>query len=137
MPAAHWSIVTLAAAAAAGLFRRRAAAVDGTEGAAARPTIDELLSTPATPSIVYSYAFSGCTDREIADRFRMGESDVRATFSVELTVSRAARAYALRRAQTELATGKANGPMLTWLGRNDLGQALNPAARGEPEPEVE
>jgi len=137
MPAAHWSIVTLAAAAAAGLFRRRAAGADGVDAVATRPTIDELLSTPATPSNVYSYAFSGCTDREIADRFRMAEADLRATFGVELTVSRGARAYALRRAQTDLALGKANGSMLNWLGRNDLGQSLSPAARGEPEPEVE
>ena len=136
MPAPHWSIVTLAAAAMAGLFRRRAAGSDGVDAVATRPTIDELLSTPATPSNVYSYAFSGCTDREIADRFRLTEADVRAAFAAELAVSRAARAYALRRAQTDLAVGKANAPMLHWLGRNDLGQALNPAVRGEPEPEV-
>ncbi len=139
MPAPHWSVVTLAAAAAAGLFRRRAVAADGGDAApvVARPTTEEMLAARPTPAAVQSYAYNGCTDREIADRFGLAEADVRATFGAVLAMARSVRAYALRKAQTDLATGKGNAAMLTWLGRNELGQALHPAGGGEPEPDVE
>ncbi len=144
MPAAHWSIVTLAVAAAA-LVRRRAAAADGADVVVARRvTPEEQMATPPTPAAVQGYAYAGCTDREIADRFGLTEADVRAAFAAVLAFSRAQRAYLLRRAQTDLAAGPpgggkaaGNATMLTWLGRNELGQSLSPTARGEPEPEVE
>ena len=147
MPAAHWSLVPLAVAAALGLSRRRAVGHDGAVEsvvATRRLTTEEFLSLPATPTVVFQHAMAGCSDREIADRFGLAEADVRAAYAPELAAARAQRAFALRRAQTELATGvtagggkpAGNGPMLMWLGRNELGQSLSPAARGEPEPEL-
>ena len=140
MPAPHWSILPLAVA-AAGLFRRRAAA-DGAEAVVPRRSpAEEFLSLRASDLTVQGYAYAGCTDREIADRFGLTEADVRATYAEVLTKSRAGRAFALRKAQTDLAAGPpgggkaaGNGTMLTWLGRNELGQSLSPTARGEPEP---
>jgi hypothetical protein len=147
MPAPHWSLVTLAMAAAA-LFRRRAASTDDDPEAVAAtrvpPSADELAPIQPTQQLIRSYAFVGCTDREIADRFGLTEPDLRQTFAATLALARGHRAFAIRRAQTELATGPAGGGkapgnanMLTWLGRNELGQSLSPTLRGEAEPEFE
>ena len=132
----HWSLLTLVLAAAGGLLRRRMAA-DPPAGMGLPPAADDVppAATP-TQSAVHGYAFAGCSDREIADRFGLGEADVRDTFAAVLIMARAQRVYALRSAQTELAR-KGNAPMLTWLGRNELGQALSPGIHGVPEPELE
>ena len=144
MPSPKWSLLTLAVA-AVGLMRRRAAGADGPEIVLPRRApVEEALSLQPTDDRVYGYAYAGCTDREIADRFGLAEAGVRATYAEVLTKSRAARAFSLRKAQTDLAAGPAGGgkaagnaSLLTWLGRNELGQSLSPTARGEPEPEVE
>lgn len=85
---------------------------------------------------VEGYAVVGGTDAEIADRFDIDPATLRADFERTLRVSRAVSKLSLRRAQWDLAM-KGNGPMLTWLGRNMLGQSLNPQTPGEKEPEFE
>ena len=138
MPAApHWPMLTLLAVAAGGLLRRRAAGTDLVAATVVpRQSTEQMLAAEASEAVVSSYAYHGCSDREIADRFGLSEADVRGAFAAVLARSRALRAFALRKAQTELATAKGNGPMLTWLGRNELGQSLAPAAGGEPEPDL-
>ena len=144
MPAAHWSILPLAVAAAA-LVRRRAAPADGADVVVPRRlSADDFLSLQPTDTLVHGFAYAGCTDREIADRFGLAEADVRSAYAAVLTKSRAARAFALRKAQTDLAAGPqgggkaaGNATLLTWLGRNELGQSLSPTVSGEPEPEVD
>ena len=134
----HWSALTMLVAVAGGLLRRRAAA--DRPDAIVLPAVavdDGPVQTLPTQSMVHAYAYVGCTDREIADRFGLAEAAVRESFGAVLSMARAQRSFALRRSQTDLAVTKANGPMLTWLGRNELGQSLSPAARGEPEPEVD
>ena len=150
MPSPKWSLLTLAVA-AIGLVRRRAVDADGDAALAVRPPAvtpppspDDLTPARPTPAAVQAYAYYGCTDPEIADRFGLAEADVRGQFAAALSVGRGQRAFALRRAQTELAIGPAGGgkpaghaTLLTWLGRNELGQSLTAAAKGEPEPDVE
>jgi hypothetical protein len=139
MPTAaiHWPFLAALSAAAFGLLRRRVAA-DRSSGDAEpvvrRPTVEDLLSARPNDAIVHAYAYNGCTDREIADRFGLAEADLRTAFGHVLRATRGLRAYMLRKAQTEAATAKLNVPMLSWLGRNELGQSLSPTARGEPEP---
>jgi hypothetical protein len=89
-----------------------------------------------TPEAVALYAFNGCTDQDIADRFIVDPQQIRHDHTNLLRSVRALRRFNVRKAQTDLALGK-NNPMLTWIGRNELGQSLNPAARGRPEPEVD
>ena len=139
MPATpHWPLLTLLAAATVGLMRRRASAADAPAAdPVSRPSVDAVLSAAATDAAVYGWAYNGCTDREIADRFQLAEAELRQRFAAVLAVARALRAYAIRKGQTDAATAKANVPMLTWLGRNELGQSHSPTAHGEPEPEVE
>ncbi len=94
---------------------------------------------PLTAKQVEVFAYCGCTDREIADLLMVSESYLLDRFGTNLTTIRARRRYDLRKAQFDLArTGHGgHAQMLTWLGRNELGQSLNPpAARLEPEPEV-
>ncbi len=155
MPSPKWTLLTLSVA-AVGLLRRRAVPAEGaverltaarvpSSASASLSPDDPTAAARPTPSAIQAYAYHGCTDREIADRFGLAEADVRGQFAAVLSTARGQRAFALRRAQTELATGTTagggkaagNATLLTWLGRNELGQALSPAARGEPEPEVE
>lgn len=85
---------------------------------------------------VEQYAYGGGTDAEIAARFLIDEELLRQQFSTVLITSRALRSLHLRTFQFELAK-KGNGPMLTWLGRNELGQSLTPTTPGIPEPGLE
>jgi hypothetical protein len=83
---------------------------------------------PLTAKQVEVFAYCGCTDREIADLFMISESYLLDRFGVNLITIRARRKYDLRKAQFDLAkTGDGgHAQMLTWLGRNELGQSLNP-----------
>ncbi len=90
---------------------------------------------PLTPRQVESFAYSGCTDKEIADRFLVDEIFIREQFADVLRATRAARAATIRRGQLDIAKN-GNVSMLTWLGRNELGQSLNPTPPGEAEPEL-
>ena len=90
----------------------------------------------STSQKIEGYAAIGGTDAEIADRFGLDAASLRADFETVLRSSRALGKLSLRRAQWDLAM-KGNGPMLTWLGRNMLGQSLNPQTPGEREPEME
>jgi hypothetical protein len=74
------------------------------------------------------FAYCGCTDREIADLFMISESYLLDRFGPNLLTIRARRIYDLRKAQFDVAkTGDGgHAQMLIWLGRNELGQSLNP-----------
>ncbi len=133
MPAApHWPLLTLLAAATAALLRRRVAGDDVQRVVAT--VVDPGDPPRPTSATVESYAYVGCTDTEIADRFGLSAEEVRRLYAGVLAVGRGKRTFVLRRAQTDLAVEKMNGSMLIWLGRNDLGQTLEPAAVGVPEP---
>lgn len=99
---------------------------------------DDGPDPPAmTADGVASLAYHGCSDREIADRFDADEAEVRRRFRRVLRVNRGIRAYKLRRAQTDLAVGdKPAAAMLTWLGRNELGQGLSAAEPGTDVPDL-
>jgi hypothetical protein len=83
---------------------------------------------PLTAKQVEVFAYCGCTDREIADLFMISELHLLDRFGLDLMTIRARRKYDLRKAQFDLAkTGDGgHAQMLTWLGRNELGQSLNP-----------
>jgi hypothetical protein len=105
----------------------------------ALPASDSESATPIPPMTarrVEAYAYAGGTDTEIAERFGVDESTIRHEFADVLRVARARRRLALRGLQYELAK-KLNGPVLMWLGRNELGQSNNPIQPGEPEPEID
>jgi hypothetical protein len=93
-------------------------------------------STPIpnlTARNVEGYAYEGCTDKEIADRFLVDEELIRTQFGEVLRATRGFRAYRLRKAQTKEATD-GNSTQLIWLGRNELGQTTNRNETREPEP---
>ncbi len=91
---------------------------------------------PITPRLVEQIAFVGAIDTEIADRFLIDEAEVRAQFRDILRRTRAVRRINIRSLQFEVAK-KLNGPMLIWIGRNELGQSLNPTDALVPEPEIQ
>jgi hypothetical protein len=94
---------------------------------------------PLTAKQVEVFAYCGCTDREIADLFMISELHLLDRFGLNLMTIRARRKYDLRKAQFDLAkTGDGgHAQMLTWLGRNELGQSLNPQQPLEGEPVLE
>jgi hypothetical protein len=97
---------------------------------------DQATAVPMiTPKLVEGLAYAGATDAEIADRFLLDESVISNEYRQVLRVARAVRRMQLRGAQFDLAK-KGNGPMLTWLGRNELGQSLNPTIPGQPMPSI-
>jgi hypothetical protein len=87
-----------------------------------------------TPILVERLAYAGGTDAEIADRFLMDETSLREQYPDVLRAARAVRQMNLRGLQFDLAR-KLNGPMLIWLGRNELNQSLAPTKLGEAEPD--
>jgi hypothetical protein len=98
---------------------------------------DQASTVPMiTPKQVEKLAYAGATDAEIADRFLLDESVVANDYRPVLRVARAVRRMQIRGAQFNVAT-KGNASMLTWLGRNELGQSLNPASPGERMPSIE
>jgi hypothetical protein len=101
------------------------------------PDDDEGHALPAlSAKQVEVFAYCGCTDREIADLFMISEPYLLDRFGANLVTIRARRAYDLRKAQFDLAkTGDGgHAQMLTWLGRNELGQSLSPQQPLEAEP---
>jgi hypothetical protein len=93
------------------------------------PPDDSDEETPIpnlTAKAVVDAAYAGCTDHDIACRHLVTEEHIRERYAVDLEIARGNRAYVLRKAQFITAL-KGNGPLLTWLGRNELGQSLNPA----------
>lgn len=91
---------------------------------------------PISARLVEQYAMAGATDADIADRFLVDVEQVRERYQDVLRVARAVRRIGIHGQQSELAR-KHNGPMLTWLGRNELGQSLTPAEPGMPAPREE
>ena len=89
-----------------------------------------------TADRVEQYGILGGTESEIADRFDVEATTLRADFERVLKVSRALHKLSVRRAQYDLAM-KGNGPMLIWLGRNVLGQSSDPQTPGIAEPTFE
>jgi hypothetical protein len=88
-----------------------------------------------TSRAVEQMAYAGATDTDIADRFLIDEATLRRRYRDTLRVARAIRRMTIRSLQFDLAK-KMNASILTWLGRNELGQALNPNVADEPMPEV-
>jgi hypothetical protein len=86
-----------------------------------------------TPKLVEQLAYAGGTDAEIADRFLVDESVIANEFQLVLRKARAVRHIQIRGLQFDVAK-KGNAPILTWLGRNELGQSLNPTSPGQPMP---
>ncbi len=100
----------------------------------ARPDPNAASAVPKlTPKHVEVYAFAGCEDREIADRFLVEEEALRAEFGIVLRATRGYRAYRIRKAQTDAAID-GNVTTLIWLGRNDFGQSTNPKESDESGP---
>jgi len=108
----------------------------GVGGTAAGARTEATAIPELTAALVESFAYAGCTDREIADRFLVDESVIRRDFGPVLTATRALRKFTVRRAQFDAARD-GNATMLTWLGRNELGQSLSPQQPLEPEPVLE
>ena len=94
---------------------------------------DETPIPNLTAKAVVDAAYVGCTDHDIARRHQVTEEHIRERYAADLEIARGNRAYALRKAQF-LAALKGNGPLLTWLGRNELGQSLSPQQPLEAEP---
>jgi hypothetical protein len=86
-----------------------------------------------TAKAVVDAAYAGCTDHDIARRHLVTEEHIRERYAADLEIARGNRAYVLRKAQFVTAL-KGNGPLLTWLGRNELGQSLSPQQPLEAEP---
>jgi hypothetical protein len=127
-----FSIVTASAAVVAGLIRlainsENAGEAEGDRGSPV-PRI--------TAKLVEQLAYAGATDAEIADRFLVDEATMRQRYRDTLRVARALRRIALRSLQFDLAR-KLNVGILTWLGRNELGQTLNPTASDDSMPQVD
>jgi hypothetical protein len=86
--------------------------------------------------IVQKYARLGLKTSEIAALLESTAEDLRARFSPQLTLGNAEYKRDLRAWQYALAQSK-NGPMLIWLGKNELAQTDRPVQPGLPEPEVD
>jgi len=95
-------------------------------------TFVPLISAKAVEKLAYA----GGSDQEIADRFQVDVAFLRRRYSGVMRVARALRKLSIRGWQLDLAR-KLNGPMLMWLGRNELKQSNSPTEHGEPMPEVE
>jgi hypothetical protein len=126
------ALFTAAAAAIAGFIRM---AIGDEPLNWVNPADQASAIPPITDRLVEQYAYAGATDQEIADRFLIDPADLRRDYPNILRVARAVRGIVIRGYQFDLAR-KLNGPMLTWLGRNELGQALTPALPGHPDPVV-
>lgn len=74
------------------------------------------------PDEIEHLASLGCTDREIADYFKISESTLRYNFSDYLLKGRYQLRNSLRQAQLRLAIEQLNPTMLIWLGKNILQQ---------------
>ena len=92
---------------------------------------------PLNDHWVEKYAVIGGTDDEIADRFLVDVEKIQTQYADVLRSSRALNKLTLRSAQFNAAVKKTNGTLLTWLGRNVLGQSLSPQQHGVEMPTVE
>jgi hypothetical protein len=79
-----------------------------------------------TTKMVEQFAYYGCTNEEIANLFLISESHLLDRYELNLIAIRAKRIYDIRRAQFEVSVKKLNPQMLTWLGRNEMNQSLEP-----------
>ncbi len=91
---------------------------------------------PITEKAIEQYVLGGATDQEIADRFLIEVTELRRDYANVIRVARAMHRIAVRRSQFDFAR-KPNGPMLIWLGRNELGQSANGAEADEETPSYE
>lgn len=73
------------------------------------------------PDEIEHFASLGCTDREIAEYFKLSESTLRYNFSDYLLKGRCHLRTTLRQAQIRVAI-EGNPTMLIWLGKNILQQ---------------
>jgi hypothetical protein len=124
------TLLAAAAAAVAGFIR---AAIGYDQMHWIDPADQATAIPPISEKLVEQYAYAGATDREIADRFLIDPADLQRDYPNVLRVARALRSMSIRGLQYDLAK-KLNGPMLTWLGRNELNQSLNPTAPGVAPP---
>jgi hypothetical protein len=92
---------------------------------------DELNS-----ETVEKLATFGCSACDMADRFLVSEEFIRTRFPDELRRGWARHRIGIRQAQWLYAIKKGGALLLTWLGRNSLGQSHVPLKLTEDEPEV-
>jgi hypothetical protein len=92
---------------------------------------DELNS-----ETIEKYATYGCTEQEMADRFLVSEEFIRTRFPDELRRGWARHRISIRKAQWSYAIAKGGAALLTWLGRNSLGQTQLPEKPTLAEPEL-
>jgi hypothetical protein len=85
---------------------------------------------------VEKLATFGCTIQDIADRFLVSEEFVRMNFPDELRRGWAIHRIGIRQAQWLYAVKKGGSALLTWLGRNALGQSHVAEKPSEQEPVV-
>jgi hypothetical protein len=116
-----FAIITAAAAVVAALIRLAL----GTDDPDFEASDDATPIPPMTARLVERYAYAGATDRDIAERFMIEETQLREQYNKVLIPARAVRRMTLHGLQLDLAK-KLNGPILTWLGKNELGQANKP-----------
>ena len=91
---------------------------------------------PLTERAVEEHVRAGGTDAEIAALFDVELETFQQLFKPLLARVRAQRVLKLRETQTTAAL-EGNVALLTWLGRNELGQSASPEKPGEPEPKLE
>jgi hypothetical protein len=126
------SIITAAAAAIAALIRLSL----GDDGFHWVDPDAASVPPPITPKLIERYAQAGVPDQVIADRFLVDVSLIQTEYADVLRSARAMRDIALRGCQLELAR-KLNGPMLVWLGKNELGQSNSRDDEEMKLPEIE
>jgi hypothetical protein len=91
---------------------------------------------PIDPVKVQDLASIGATDAEIADYFGRSVGVIRRKFIKRLKVGRARRQISIRQAQNKSALVDNNATLLTWLGKNELGQTQKPVHKYRPEPRL-
>jgi hypothetical protein len=91
---------------------------------------------PLDPEKVKALAAGGATDAEIAAYFERPVASITGRFRKQLKAGRARRRISIRQAQNKAALVKGNATLLTWLGKNELGQTERPVADYPPEPRL-
>jgi hypothetical protein len=92
------------------------------------PSIDEQQ--------VRGMALTGARNQEIADVLGLDVNKLAARFGLVIKQARASRAMSLRKKQTAVAL-EGNVPMLTFLGKHDLGQNDRSDDFFDPEPPMD
>ncbi len=133
MRALHFNAIFNAALATVAMMLAAVSKKSPDPGPASIDAADATVIPPLTASLVQKYAYSGASDVDIADRFLTTPEAIRFQFTDALRSARGLRRIMIHSYQTDLAK-KANASILTWIGRNELGQSLTQTIQGKPEP---